>query len=308
MKQHLGFTKTKAQANAQAVCVNGIPDYDMKIQDNSIPSTMKQIQKQIADLQAQIAAFTVSKGEKAVRNKVPNAQRAKPKESQPVSQKQSSAQFVTTKRPRPWYCFKCGEDGHIISSCSNPANPVLVDAKRKELKEKQQAWDEKTASKRPLHFKLEAVPVEGRSGTEKQKSPQEKLKTKAILKEQKVKQAGSVPKGLVGRKSTANVEVGGVGCNCLLDTGSQVTTISQSFYNDHLLEYIIKPVSDILEVEGANGEPVPYAGYVEISLKFPKEFIASEPEVENSSFDSTRHSLNSSIPVLIGTNTLEPSL
>lgn len=149
MKQHLGFTKTKAQANAQAVCVDGIPDYDMKIQDNSIPSTMKQIQKQIADLQAQIAAFTVSKGEKAVRNKVPNAQRAKPKESQPVSQKQSSAQFVTTRRPRPWYCFKCGEDGHIISSCSNPANPVLVDAKRKELKEKQQAWDEKTASSNP---------------------------------------------------------------------------------------------------------------------------------------------------------------
>lgn len=149
MKQHFGFTKTKAQANTQAVCVDGIPDYDIKIQDNSIPSTMKQIQKQIADLQAQIAAFTVSKGEKAVRNKVPNAQRAKSKESQPVSQKQSSAQFVTTRRPRPWYCFKCGEDGHIVSSCSNPANPMLVDAKRKELKEKQQAWDEKTASSNP---------------------------------------------------------------------------------------------------------------------------------------------------------------
>ncbi len=148
--------------------------------------------------------------------------------------------------------------------------------------------------------------MEGRSGTEKQKSPQEKLKTKAILKEQKVKQAGSVPKGLVGRKSTANVEVGGVGCNCLLDTGSQVTTISQSFYNDHLLEYIIKPVSDILEVEGANGEPVPYAGYVEISLKFPKEFIASEPEVETLALIVPDTRSNSSIPVLIGTNTLDP--
>lgn len=148
--------------------------------------------------------------------------------------------------------------------------------------------------------------MEGRSGTEEQKSPQEKIKTKAILKEQKVKQTRSVPKGLVGRKSTANVEVGGVGCNCLLDTGSQVTTISQSFYNDHLLEYIIKPVSDILEVEGANGEPVPYAGYVEISLKFPKEFIASEPEVETLALIVPDTRSNSSIPVLIGTNTLDP--
>lgn len=126
--------------------------------------------------------------------------------------------------------------------------------------------------------------MEGRSGTEKQKSPQGKLKTKAILKEQKVKQAGSVPKGLVGRKSTANVEVGGVGCNCLLDTGSQVTTISQSFYNDHLLEYVIKPVSDILEVEGANGAP----------------------EVETLALIVPDTRSNSSIPVLIGTNTLDP--
>lgn len=148
--------------------------------------------------------------------------------------------------------------------------------------------------------------MEGRSGTEKQKSPQEKLKIKAILKEQKVKQARSVPKGLVGRKSTANVEVGGVGCNCLLDTGSQLTTISQSFYNDHLLEYIIKPVSDILEVEGANGEPVPYAGYVAINLKFPKEFIASEPEVETLALIVPDTHSNSTIPVLIGTNTLDP--
>lgn len=81
--------------------------------------------------------------------KVPNAQKAKPKENQPMSQKQSSAQFVTTRRPWPWYCFKHEEDGHIVSSCSNPANPMLVDAKRKELKEKQQAWDEKTASSNP---------------------------------------------------------------------------------------------------------------------------------------------------------------
>ena len=65
-------------------------------------------------------------------------------------------------------------------------------------------------------------------------------------------------------------------------------------------------MSDILEVEGANGEPVPYAGYVEISVKFPKEFIASEPEVQTLALIVPDVRSNSSVPVLIGTNTLDP--
>lgn len=65
-------------------------------------------------------------------------------------------------------------------------------------------------------------------------------------------------------------------------------------------------MSDILEVEGANGEPVPYAGYVEVSLKFSKEFIASEPEVETLALIVPDTRSNSSIPVLIGTNILDP--
>ncbi|XP_056249671.1 paraneoplastic antigen Ma3 homolog [Seriola aureovittata] len=145
MKQHLGFTKAKVQANTQAVCGNEINDYDLQTQDNTIPSAMEQIKKQIANLQAQIAALTVSPGEKPVKPKTQKTQKPKPKENQHIPQKLSPSQS-TPSRPRPWYCFKCGEDGHIVTSCSNPPNPTLVDAKRKELKEKQQAWDKKNAS------------------------------------------------------------------------------------------------------------------------------------------------------------------
>ncbi len=49
---------------------------------------------------------------------------------------------LLTKKPRPWYCFRCGEDGHIAPSCSNEANPELVEKKRKELKQKQEAWEQ----------------------------------------------------------------------------------------------------------------------------------------------------------------------
>lgn len=65
-------------------------------------------------------------------------------------------------------------------------------------------------------------------------------------------------------------------------------------------------MNNILEVDRANGQPVPYNGYVEISMKFPKEFIASEPEVQTLALVVPDNLSNSSIQVLIGTNTLDP--
>lgn len=59
--------------------------------------------------------------------------------------------------------------------------------------------------------------------------------------------------------------------NCLFDTGSQVTTVTKSFFDQHLSEKPIEPLYDLLEVEGANGLPVPYLGYIRITVTFPKQ-------------------------------------
>lgn len=145
MKQHLGITKPKVHANAQVACISEINDYDMQIQDNSISTAVEQIKKQIANLQAQISAFSDTVGEKSVKPKTAKTQKGKTNGNRPTSQKQSPGQ-TPSSRPRPWYYFKCGEDGHVVASCNNPPNPELVDAKRKELKERQQAWDKKNTS------------------------------------------------------------------------------------------------------------------------------------------------------------------
>ena len=162
--------------------------------------------------------------------------------------------------------------------------------------------------------------MEGHIGTDQEKSPEPKQDTtdekkhsnqkknsklKATLKEQLVRPK-RILKRLVGRKCTANVTVSGVESNCLIDTGSQVTTVSQSFYDEYLSECPIEPVDNILEVDGANGLPIPYLGYVELNMKFPKEFIASEPEVQTLALVVHDNRSNSSIQVLIGTNTLDP--
>ena len=113
-----------------------------------------------------------------------------------------------------------------------------------------------------------------------------------------------LPKGLVGSRSTGEVKIKGTNFHCLYDTGSQVTTVSHSFYNTYLSDHEIKPLDELLEVEGANGQCVPYIGYVELSLTFPPEFIGEEMDIDTLAL--VVPDLRSSQPsVLIGTNTLD---
>ncbi|KAL0187224.1 hypothetical protein M9458_018894, partial [Cirrhinus mrigala] len=104
-------------------------------------------------------------------------------------------------------------------------------------------------------------------------------------------------------KCTARVKVEGKEVNCLLDTGSQVTTIPLSFYNRHLSQRSMQPLNHLLEVEGANGQAVPYLGYVELTLKFPQEFLGTEAEVPTLAL--VVPDLTHMPQILIGTNTLD---
>jgi len=119
------------------------------------------------------------------------------------------------------------------------------------------------------------------------------------------KQSASLPKGLVGARCIAEVSIAGEKCHCLLDTGSQVTTVPQSFYEQHLSEYPINSINNILEVEGANGQSVPYEGYVEVDITFPEEFLGVSVEVPTVALVVPDVKSHNQPLVLIGTNTLD---
>ena len=118
-------------------------------------------------------------------------------------------------------------------------------------------------------------------------------------------QPSRFPKRLVGTKSTAQVTIKGEEVNCLLDTGSQVTTIPQSFYKQHLSEQDIKPLFNLLEVEGAAGQSVPYLGYVELAVTFPKELVGASVDVNTLALVIPDLEVTTEPLVLIGTNTLD---
>lgn len=90
--------------------------------------------------------------------------------------------------------------------------------------------------------------------------------------------------------------VSGVNCNCLLDTRSQVTTVSTAFYKEHLSEQPSQPFN-LLDVEGANGQFVPYLGYVEVNIGFPKDFIDTAPEVSTLALVVPDLRSNSDLPI-----------
>ena len=78
-------------------------------------------------------------------------------------------------------------------------------------------------------------------------------------------------KPLIGAANECVAAVNGRACLALLDTGSQITSISESFYNKHLSDCIIYPVESLLRVVGAAGQDVPFLGYVDVEVEFPVE-------------------------------------
>lgn len=93
--------------------------------------------------------------------------------------------------------------------------------------------------------------------------------------------------------------------NCPLDSGTQVTTVPQSFYEQHFSEQEIKPLYDFLEVEGVNGQPVRYLNYLEMTVTFPKEFMGVSIDVNTLALVVPNIRTTSQSLVLIGTNTLD---
>lgn len=108
------------------------------------------LQRQVAELQSQFATVKQAKPEKAKSaaklSKSQYVQTSPGEFSLSISPKQAG-------RPKPWYCFQCGEDGHVAASCNNVANPSLVSSKRRLLKERQSAWETEMRSSRPSPLK-----------------------------------------------------------------------------------------------------------------------------------------------------------
>ncbi len=73
---------------------------------------------------------------------------------------------------------------------------------------------------------------------------------------------------LVGSCPVVEVDMGGIKVSCLLDTGSMVTTICESFFKRHFQSWDDRQLQKCnwLQLRAANGLEIPYLGYLELDI------------------------------------------
>lgn len=117
----------------------------------------------------------------------------------------------------------------------------------------------------------------------------------------------SCPSALVGECPVADVQMGGVTVTCLIDTGSMVSTITESFFNDHFRVLGCDQLRSCgwLQLKAANGLDIPYRGYLELDVEVLGKVLPSIGVlVVQDPPDSRLKTNKDSVPGLIGMNVL----
>lgn len=278
-KKHLGSTKAAAHAHSMyGIPVNAepLPELTNKCEQDET----QKLKGEIAALKKQVAYLSKKDEVKGCEIKAGKNS----KESAGTGDCLVASSNVTsdsTTMPKPWFCFKCGEDGHIAVRCSNEPNPgacpekeFTAEGETKEIQEIARAIT--------VFFKPLTAPAEGHSGAASTHIRPTMMVHNTVSYTRETQTNNRVkgeflPQGLIGQRCVASVLVEG---NSLLDTGSQVTTVSETFYSTSL-SLPIQPIHALFEIEGAGGQHVPYLCYVQVAITFPCTVTGAEKELSS---------------------------
>lgn len=106
---------------------------------------------------------------------------------------------------------------------------------------------------------------------------------------------------LIGQCPVVQVEIQGVKTSCLIDTGSQVTTLTESYFKKHFETEgpMVYPPIQKFNLVAANGLVIPYIGYIEVDLNICGKVIPKRGVL------IVKDSNGSSYPGLIGMNVIK---
>ena len=77
---------------------------------------------------------------------------------------------------------------------------------------------------------------------------------------------GSKIKNASAKCPTTTMEINGHQIKCLLDTGAEVSTISENFYRKYLSSSELLDTTKFLKLSAANNLQIPYLGYIEVDV------------------------------------------
>lgn len=106
----------------------------------------------------------------------------------------------------------------------------------------------------------------------------------------------------MGNSNEVTVSIEGVHASALLDTGATVSTISEAYLQENLPHLPVCQLDRFLRVECADGEQLPYRGYIEATIQF--DGLGKTREVTCLLLVVPESLYNSRVPLLLGTNIL----
>lgn len=111
---------------------------------------------------------------------------------------------------------------------------------------------------------------------------------------------------IVGSSNEVTVLVNNIEAKSLLDTGSCVSTISRTFYEQNFSNLELLPLDNFIKLECADGQTMPYFGYIQVDILpigIPTDQVQTSILLVVPDTD-----YNSTVPVLLGTNVLSEFL
>ena len=204
-------------------------------------SDVRNLQKEVSELKAQMQVMTVNQ-----RTPRPVEERERRNRDDGVDgtsrNRASRTRSESGQVPNDeFFCYHCGEDGHVAPRCSAPENAEKV----------------KTKLIRSLK-KLQSGNREPKRGD-----------VNCIVKKNDARSLGptGIPAGLVGEPSIGRTIIEGHPCSVLMDSGSTVTLVFESWYSKYLSHLPIHPISS-LSLWGLSQSSYPYKGYIVMEVSF----------------------------------------
>ena len=109
---------------------------------------------------------------------------------------------------------------------------------------------------------------------------------------------------LVGETVQISCVIEGHNCCSLLDTGSQISSVSKSFYEEYLQDCPFESLDEFLQISVADGDALDYYGIIAVTLGFPE--LEGNPTFDVPILVVKDTHFNNDIPLLIGTNIIQP--
>lgn len=109
----------------------------------------------------------------------------------------------------------------------------------------------------------------------------------------------------VGKCPIVHIKINGVAVPALLDTGSEVSTINESFFQKNFSKQDLLSTSDWLTLKAANGLEIPYVGYFKADVECAGKIIEGRGIlVTRDPVDEDANHRKAAVPALLGMNVL----